>query len=471
MAAAALMASAVLFSACEKKTVYPSLSVDPASAVVEVGGANAIVNVLSGSGSYSVSGYDNAIVAVELGGTNEDEIEIAPVAAGETKIVVTDDLSGETLNVPVTVLGAAKITFHHVSKYALPLTIDAAEADREKVWIDLDGDGIKGEGEDVAFGEKGSYTSGPDGYVTVYGPVTVFDSDYGCSIDEIDLSCARYLVTLNLQINKLEEIDLSQCSRLEDLNVSNNSNLLSVDLSNMPRLKKLSLSATGVETLDLSNCPELEDVACINTPVKSMEFGDISKVKKLNIWNNVELKSIDISGLKELTFLNVSQNGMTSLDVSANTALETLSMGGSDYGRYTSLDLTTNTNLVELYVGRNAFPDAGFLKTLPNPEKLKALNLEANSFSKVDLNGFSGLRSINVYTNKIKLEDMKALVEALPTLTAEDAGKIVIVDRSFMADQEEGNEIDDEILSTLTGKFWRAYDSNTGAGNIPLNNF
>lgn len=464
---ACIAAIAVLVS-CEEKTEIPSLALDVTEVSLEIG-KKATVNVIAGSGSYEAVIEDAAIAEVEF---LESVIKVKGLAEGSTKLTVNDMKSGESLAIDVNVLPDPVLTFHTVYRFGdLTLLLDAAEEDRDKIWIDLNANGTcdEGDGEkDIDFGKAKRYKFNND--ISIYGPLTVFNAcpQYrGIDIDEIDLSSSRYLVALNLQANKVESLDLSACTGLQTLNVSNNRNLAVIDVTGCQDLRNINCCETAIKSLDLSGCPELTEVSCIMTPAESIEFGEIAKVTKLNIWNNF-LKSVDCSNMPELVFLSVAGNELTTLDISANKKLETLSCGGNQIG---DIDLSANTALKEIYMSDCGMTDAVLL-SVAAPEKVEKLSVDANQLTKADLSGFISLKEARFNTNSIKKDAMTSLLESLPkhdVKSPSDYYRIFVRDSSRMAAKEEGNEYDhDAHYELCKSKGWWPYDNNSGGDEIAL---
>jgi hypothetical protein len=115
----------------------------------------------------------------------------------------------------------------------------------------------------------------------------------------------------------------------------------------------------------------------------------------------------DLTGIEfftELTDLNCSDNELTSLDVSQNTALTTLDCSNN---QLTELDVTANTALTWLAC----------------------------------------------YNNQISEEAMEALVESLPTV---DAGQLYVINPE---DENEGNVINNDQIEKANDKGWEVLDA------------
>lgn len=442
-------------------SVLASLSLSAVELTVNEG-ESASVDILSGSGDYSVSVEKGDIASAAIEG---NKVIVTGLKEGSTSMSVKDNASGAEASVEVTVEAESVITFHSVYPFGdLMILLDAPENVREKVWIDLDGDGQMQEGEKVTvFGEYVTYPFSEN--VSVYGPVTEFGATL-MQIDDIALSGNPHLERLDLSMCNLTDVDLSANVNLKWLDVQNNSQLEKLDVSHNAKLTYLSCSAVKITELDLSGNPELVEVHCIMTQAERIELGDITKIENLNIWNNY-LTEIDLSHLSALKDLNVAGNELTSLDVSSNTALRTLNF--SMMSSVGTVDLSMCGELEELYAYECGLKNVDFMKNLPNPDKLKILMVNKNpELSEMNLTGFTGLVTIHCYECAIAGDAMTALVESLPEREESDQAKIYIINTSFFPGVVEANEITDEQVEIAKAKNWQPYNQYTGASPIPL---
>lgn len=442
-------------------SVLASLSLSAVELTVNEG-ESASVDILSGSGDYSVSVEKGDIASAAIEG---NKVIVTGLKEGSTSMSVKDNASGAEASVEVTVEAESVITFHSVYPFGdLMILLYAPENVREKVWIDLDGDGQMQEGEKVTvFGEYVTYPFIEN--VSVYGPVTEFGATL-MQIDDIALSGNPHLERLDLSMCNLTDVDLSANVNLKWLDVQNNSQLEKLDVSHNAKLTYLSCSAVKITELDLSGNPELVEVHCIMTQAERIELGDITKIENLNIWNNY-LTEIDLSHLSALKDLNVAGNELTSLDVSSNTALRTLNF--SMMSSVGTVDLSMCGELEELYAYECGLKNVDFMKNLPNPDKLKILMVNKNpELSEMDLTGFTGLVTIHCYECAIAGDAMTALVESLPEREESDQAKIYIINTSFFPGVVEANEITDEQVEIAKAKNWQPYNQYTGASPIPL---
>lgn len=132
---------------------------------------------------------------------------------------------------------------------------------------------------------------------------------------------------LNIEVNNLTSLDLTQNTNLTTLEASNNQLL---------------------ETLEL---PESIVNLYINFNTALQNFS-IEKYKNIKLFyaSDVPLNSIEISNLKELVALDISNTGIKDIEVTNNVKLEYLNVS---YNKLTDLDISKNANLSTLIVNNN----------------------------------------------------------------------------------------------------------------------
>lgn len=192
------------------------------------------------------------------------------------------------------------------------LSINAPALARFGVWVDLNGDGLRAKdgSENVkVFNAYQEYTLAEGvTQLDIYGDITYLAAAAN-ELTYIDVSGSPYLTTLNVPMNNLKAVDLSQNKALERLDISGN------------ELNSLNVSA--------------------NTALVS-----------LWCFNN-KLTAIDVSNNSSLAFLDISGNALRSLDISANAQLKRLLAYNN---QLTALDISNNSQLNHLWVFGNQLP-------------------------------------------------------------------------------------------------------------------
>ncbi|MBE5870424.1 MAG: hypothetical protein E7294_04090 [Lachnospiraceae bacterium] len=111
-----------------------------------------------------------------------------------------------------------------------------------------------------------------------------------------------------------------------------------VDLSNNASLTSLAVSSLSLDKLDVSGSKQLSSVTVTNSAIVE------------GILNGCKLSTLDLTGWKETTYLDVSDNQLGALNIKGNTALLTLKAKNN---KLTGIDLSANTKLTELDLSDN----------------------------------------------------------------------------------------------------------------------
>ena len=189
---------------------------------------------------------------------------------------------------------------------------------------------------------------------------------------------------------ELEWVYCYDCN-LTSLNVSNNpkmaylevnTNPLTVlDVSHNPLLEHLTCGSCELTSLNLGNNPNLTHLDAFRNHLTSLDVSGCPKLKRLDIWDNAGLGSIDVSSNTGLQYYNCAHNGAVTIDVTHNPELTKLICS---YNDIVSLDLTHNPKLVYLDCACNEIaslnlsgnPQLYFLQAFTNP--FTTLDIGAN---------------------------------------------------------------------------------------------
>ena len=172
------------------------------------------------------------------------------------------------------------------------------------------------------------------------------------AMKKLDLSRASNLNSLNL----------SGCADLEELNLGLCSNLTSLTLDGCTNLKTINCSSTALKSLDVSGLSDLTYLNCAQSNVSSLSVSGCNSLKEIYCQNN-SISSLSVGGLINLEYLNCTQNNMTSLSVGGCSSLKTL--------------ICHTNDLSSLSVGGLA--------------DLEALNCSSNKIASINLRGCSKL--------------------------------------------------------------------------------
>lgn len=202
-------------------------------------------------------------------------------------------------------------------------------------------------------------------------------------------------------------------------------NLKTIDLSHNKKLSYINCHHNQLKELDVSGLPLLKTFYCNYNELPSINVSKNEKLEDFDCQNN-HLDTLNVSQNKELVKLSCGTNNLTELDVRENKKLKELSCYES---KLSNLDLRNQTELE-------------VLKCWKNP--LSALNVSANTKLKKLFVSNTNLTSLDATNNT-----------ALATFVGKDCSYNIAVEGDGKFD-----------LTTLPGKFDASKATATGNGTI-----
>lgn len=214
-------------------------------------------------------------------------------------------------------------------------------------------------------------------------------------ITQIDVSKNTKLEKLYCQKNKLTALKLTNNKKLEVLSYTPEEN---IDISGLKNLKEIRLQSGDATTLDVSKNTKLEKISINNTQIIDLVIPAFPKLKEVSISNNEKMQSISMKGNTVLTNVAVYSNPkVTTIDMSGLTKIKRIGVSFSSMKSLSSLDVSGNTSLESLSCGDFALTKLN-LKGLT---KLKYLDCAENKLTSLDLSDLQSLETLNCYDNKI----------------------------------------------------------------------
>ena len=194
------------------------------------------------------------------------------------------------------------------------------------------------------------------------------------SLDFSNLPTLEWVYCYNCNLTSLNVTKNPKMSYIE----CNSNPLKKLDVSHNPVLEHLMCGDCELTELDLSHNPNMQHLDAFRNKFKTLDVTCCPKMKRLNVWDNHELGSIDVSKCPGLQYYNCSNNGATSIDVSSNPELNKLSCS---YNELESLDLSHNPKLAYLDCMQNHLKGLD-LSYHPN---LRFLQAFINDFTELDI--------------------------------------------------------------------------------------
>lgn len=231
-----------------------------------------------------------------------------------------------------------------------------------------------------------------------------------CQITEIPrftFEHATYLANLNLarnNITQLEKNSFSGTQLLLKIDLSRNfiDTIDSKALNELASLKQLYLSSNKITSLDSEVFKYLKNLAAIK-----LDNNQLSSLPSDIFLGNQQIQEIDLNGNMltaiQLTFFDNMPNILSFIDASYNR-LQSFSINCTTFSYtydeptnlyvnvsnnyLTSLDISSNFTVTHLMVGNNNISD---LSNINSQTKLKELDLSYNHLGELSLSSFSGL--------------------------------------------------------------------------------
>lgn len=231
--------------------------------------------------------------------------------------------------------------------------------------------------------------------------------------------------------NKLTSIDLSHNTKIRKLFVDNNQ-LASIDISPLPELvefsaadnkltsfkagaslRRLMLDRNTLTTLDLSENTALDSISCRANKLSSLDVSKLPELRYL-ICNNNALTSLDVSANPKLFLLYCFNMKLPKLNLKNNSELDELDCHSCGLA---SLDVTGCTNLRLLTCSFNKLKTIDVSKNL----KLQKLLVGSNTLKTVDVSHNTLLQNLDLYKDTIDEIDLSHNAE-LTSFGARDTG-------------------------------------------------
>ncbi|MCR5282359.1 MAG: leucine-rich repeat protein [Lachnospiraceae bacterium] len=199
----------------------------------------------------------------------------------------------------------------------------------------------------------------------------------GNPLTDLDLTHNPKLLWVYCFDCNLKALDVSKNPEMAFIECNTNP-ITELDVSHNPLLEHLTCGSCKLKQLDLSKNPKLAHLDAFRNHLKKLDVTHNPKMKRLDIWDNEGLGSIDISQNPGLQYYNCANNDVTSIDVSHNPELTKLICS---YNEISELDLGNNPKLVYLDCACNRIKR---LDISGNP-RLRFLQAFTNLFQSLDI--------------------------------------------------------------------------------------
>lgn len=271
--------------------------------------------------------------------------------------------------------------------------------------------------------------------------------------DSIDLSNCSKLEYINISgINVLNTLDLNSCTELLGLTVTQCSDLTSLAFDKCSKLENIDIENVCVTQLDLSTAPSLKSftyaTAMIysDVPIENINFGNCGQLTQLSLTGS-KLTSLDLSNCTQLTTVDISDNlSLNNIKLNCKDTLKSLTVNTSSLYR---LDLTDYSSLTYLSCYENLLSEL----VISGCTELQTLYCSNNALTKLDLSNSPQLYDLDCTSNHITSIDItqcKYLMELTEEHVQYNEGGIISYHAPLSSDDGETVEaslaIDNDVL-------------------------
>ena len=292
----------------------------------------------------------------------------------------------------------------------------------------------------------------------------------GVAIDNTNFPDANFRTAVKkFDTNQDSSLSDTEIAAVKKINCSNKGITNLKGIEYFTSLNILRCTDNQLTALDVSENTALTKLNCCFNKLTSL---DVSKNTALTILecNANRLTSLDVSKNTALTELNCSINELTSLDVSKNTALTILYCNDN---QLTSLDVSKNTALISLSCVCNQLTSLDVSKNTA----LQILNCNYNQLTGLDVSKNTALTGLKCRNNQLTVLDVSKNTALTDLECRNNQLTSLDVSNTNMDDLYCGGNIYQIIvdndptfdLSTLPGNFDVAKTSNWSGGTVSGN--
>lgn len=212
--------------------------------------------------------------------------------------------------------------------FTLAFSVEADPAERDNVWIDLNGNGTLDEGEKIkGFGSTGAnVVKATTNQLIIYGHITSLTVSYGQvkyywgGSDNVNTEIKH----LNFSGTGISACISALYPKLETLLLADNPMLLLINTEKLPFLS----NPAGLKVLDLGNSGSI--IRQMNIPYDVPPFGQMTGLTYLNIqgWDWTS-EQVDLSKMAKLERLIASGNNLETIDLSGAKSLKYIELIGN----------------------------------------------------------------------------------------------------------------------------------------------
>lgn len=208
------------------------------------------------------------------------------------------------------------------------------------------------------------------------------------SLSTLKLDSCAELVMLNCSKNNLKELDVTPLTNLSFLNCSNNQITSALDLTDKSQLTSLNIANNKIPSIKVEGCHKIPSLDCSGNLLSELSVKNCAGLSSLKC-NNNRLQTLSIDNLPKIETLNCSSNRLTNLSIANCEKLTTLNCGSN---RLKTISIENTPSLQSIACNSNYFQDLDFLNNLTS---VTDVNCTFNPFISLDLSKAESITKIN----------------------------------------------------------------------------
>jgi Leucine-rich repeat (LRR) protein len=288
---------------------------------------------------------------------------------------------------------------------------------------------------------------------------------FGQNVNIPDTNFKAYLVgEPSINTNGDSEIQVSEANSFNGSINCTNMNIADLTgIEYFTDLITLYCSNNQLTTIDLSQNTALDYFACDENQFTTIDVSQNTSLTSL-ICNYNQLTSLNLSGATALTTLHCGWNQLTNLDVSQNIALTTL---GCLYNQLTTLDVSNNTSLDVLNCAENQLTSLD----VTNNWNLTQFSCPYNQLTSLDVTNNWNLTGFSCHYNQLNNLDVSQNI-ALTTLAC-NYNQLTTLDVSSNTSLDLLNCADNQLTSLDVSNntaLWRLECNNNQLTSFDVSN-
>jgi uncharacterized repeat protein (TIGR01451 family) len=207
----------------------------------------------------------------------------------------------------------------------------------------------------------------------------------------------KNLINLNCDQNSITELDLSQLSELQELDVIYNK-IKYLDLSKNINLKEVNCSLNELDSVNINGLSKLEIFTCYRNKLVDVNFRGCSNMKELRVWEN-KIEHLDLTDLVNLKQLYAKINPLETIKL---TGLRKLTHILCAETKLKTIDVSYQRNIIHLDLDNchdieTIFAKSGKTKEIPYIDLLNCRNLAYICADEISIDKFKlSLPSTNI---------------------------------------------------------------------------